>query len=120
MSRHEDSFQIPLPPEQAKPLCAEAITSLGLPATDLGHGFACAESFQIGFTWPATMQVLINYGDTGMSRITINASNFGFGPIQSSHVRNKVDAKVRSEEHTSELQSRGHLVCRLLLEKKKS
>src|SRR5690625_6903293 len=27
-------------------------------------------------------------------------------------------ALVRSEEHTSELQSRGHLVCRLLLEKK--
>src|SRR5437870_10214034 len=26
---------------------------------------------------------------------------------------------LRSEEHTSELQSRGHLVCRLLLEKKK-
>src|SRR5439155_26888279 len=26
----------------------------------------------------------------------------------------------RSEEHTSELQSRGHLVCRLLLEKKKT
>src|SRR5207253_10417661 len=25
---------------------------------------------------------------------------------------------LRSEEHTSELQSRGHLVCRLLLEKK--
>src|SRR5690625_5367224 len=29
-------------------------------------------------------------------------------------------AKQRSEEHTSELQSRGHLVCRLLLEKKKT
>src|SRR5690625_6648217 len=28
-------------------------------------------------------------------------------------------ANGRSEEHTSELQSRGHLVCRLLLEKKK-
>src|SRR5690625_5369493 len=27
---------------------------------------------------------------------------------------------LRSEEHTSELQSRGHLVCRLLLEKKKN
>src|SRR5207253_11489852 len=27
--------------------------------------------------------------------------------------------QARSEEHTSELQSRGHLVCRLLLEKKK-
>src|SRR5690625_2284912 len=29
------------------------------------------------------------------------------------------DGELRSEEHTSELQSRGHLVCRLLLEKKK-
>src|SRR5690625_6693947 len=29
------------------------------------------------------------------------------------------DDAQRSEEHTSELQSRGHLVCRLLLEKKK-
>src|SRR5690625_6561258 len=28
--------------------------------------------------------------------------------------------RPRSEEHTSELQSRGHLVCRLLLEKKKT
>src|SRR2546429_6418575 len=29
-------------------------------------------------------------------------------------------SRVRSEEHTSELQSRLHLVCRLLLEKKKT
>src|SRR5690554_7351308 len=31
-----------------------------------------------------------------------------------------VKAAARSEEHTSELQSRPHLVCRLLLEKKKT
>src|SRR5690625_6228345 len=31
----------------------------------------------------------------------------------------KIRTALRSEEHTSELQSRGHLVCRLLLEKKK-
>src|SRR2546429_1649987 len=31
-----------------------------------------------------------------------------------------LDAYIRSEEHTSELQSRLHLVCRLLLEKKKT
>src|SRR3989442_11580160 len=31
-----------------------------------------------------------------------------------------VGEKMRSEEHTSELQSRPHLVCRLLLEKKKA
>src|SRR2546422_6963896 len=30
------------------------------------------------------------------------------------------DKRFRSEEHTSELQSRLHLVCRLLLEKKKN
>src|SRR5690625_5947341 len=31
----------------------------------------------------------------------------------------RITTIARSEEHTSELQSRGHLVCRLLLEKKK-
>src|SRR5690625_5434146 len=31
----------------------------------------------------------------------------------------KLSLTMRSEEHTSELQSRGHIVCRLLLEKKK-
>src|SRR5579884_4485836 len=30
----------------------------------------------------------------------------------------RAQSAARSEEHTSELQSRGHLVCRLLLEKK--
>src|SRR5437870_13491581 len=34
-------------------------------------------------------------------------------------VERVLPAQNRSEEHTSELQSRGHLVCRLLLEKKK-
>src|SRR3989449_3967497 len=33
--------------------------------------------------------------------------------------RSRIEARKRSEEHTSELQSRLHLVCRLLLEKKK-
>src|SRR2546422_7551304 len=37
----------------------------------------------------------------------------------SQHVRIPPAAHTRSEEHTSELQSRLHLVCRLLLEKKK-
>src|SRR3712207_7011361 len=34
-------------------------------------------------------------------------------------LRLRGDRRVRSEEHTSELQSRQYLVCRLLLEKKK-
>src|SRR5690554_7300214 len=39
--------------------------------------------------------------------------------IWSSSLGRKAGAWERSEEHTSELQSRPHLVCRLLLEKKK-
>src|SRR2546422_1511668 len=40
-------------------------------------------------------------------------------PYQVPAVENTPSGSVRSEEHTSELQSRLHLVCRLLLEKKK-
>src|SRR2546422_4282984 len=45
--------------------------------------------------------------------------------LERGHTNNEVERRVgewhcrRSEEHTSELQSRLHLVCRLLLEKKK-
>src|SRR5439155_19608714 len=64
----------------------------------------------------ALRQVLINLvinaqqamGKGGTITINIGASD-GFGAV----------SVARSEEHTSELQSRGHLVCRLLLEKKK-
>src|SRR5258708_25922760 len=41
------------------------------------------------------------------------------GQIQAGSVFQKL-TQIRSEEHTSELQSPDHLVCRLLLEKKKS
>src|SRR5437660_6199840 len=44
----------------------------------------------------------------------IEARNAGAGVLLISF-----ELDERSEEHTSELQSRGHLVCRLLLEKKK-
>src|SRR5690625_5511242 len=36
------------------------------------------------------------------------------------HLSNSFHNPARSEEHTSELQSRRHLVCRLLLEKKQT
>src|SRR2546429_3705058 len=40
--------------------------------------------------------------------------------LQTALFRPGCASKTRSEEHTSELQSRLHLVCRLLLEKKKT
>src|SRR2546429_4818351 len=44
-----------------------------------------------------------------------------FGKVRGCAHRSRAEARLagRSEEHTSELQSRLHLVCRLLLEKKK-
>src|SRR2546422_4978303 len=42
------------------------------------------------------------------------------GDLEVAHVRRVAQELARSEEHTSELQSRLHLVCRLLLEKKKN
>src|SRR2546421_5861377 len=39
---------------------------------------------------------------------------------EGSAIKKKEDTHKRSEEHTSELQSRSDLVCRLLLEKKKT
>src|SRR2546421_7616649 len=40
-------------------------------------------------------------------------------PARDGDARHHHDPELRSEEHTSELQSRSDLVCRLLLEKKK-
>src|SRR2546422_11033566 len=41
-------------------------------------------------------------------------------PVHPAWLPRSDDGMARSEEHTSELQSRLHLVCRLLLEKKKN
>src|SRR5690625_225240 len=56
-------------------------------------------------------------GTVALQPKLLSASNrqFSVGVAEQSA---KIKADDRSEEHTSELQSRGHLVCRLLLEKK--
>src|SRR2546429_4066594 len=58
------------------------------------------------------------------SRWTVQAPHWAMPqpnlvPVSPSVSRSTQRSGVRSEEHTSELQSRLHLVCRLLLEKKK-
>src|SRR5690625_6771210 len=59
---------------------------------------------------PGTAGLLLFHGDMGI--LEPGFSDTG-RPVKS-------HGQDRSEEHTSELQSRGHLVCRLLLEKKNS
>src|SRR5688572_32595759 len=43
----------------------------------------------------------------------------GQGVLEAVERLRRIELRVRSEEHTSELQSQSNLVCRLLLEKKK-
>src|ERR1035438_10745670 len=48
------------------------------------------------------------------------AGTIHYGPVGPADARSALFREIRSEEHTSELQSLRHLVCRLLLEKKKN
>src|SRR5690625_6719749 len=67
----------------------------------------------------ATMSVLrLARGNTGRDMILKFAGNY-HGHSDSLLIK-AGSGVARSEEHTSELQSRGHLVCRLLPEKKKN
>src|SRR5207253_87884 len=65
--------------------------------TRRAHRFGCQKHAIFGSRWTAAISGLQRYIDCGQ---------YGSTRLE------------RSEEHTSELQSRGHLVCRLLLEKK--
>src|SRR5258708_2156957 len=59
-----------------------------------------------------------------MRRVEVRATEHGtehrFSGVALSDILEQAGVTMRSEEHTSELQSPDHLVCRLLLEKKKN
>src|SRR5256884_2759919 len=74
-------------------------------------GFIDINAGQIPFTNRTTQPLLQQWGRTA-------ATTF-LEPLGTGHY-DSLQASLRSEEHTSELQSRLHLVCRLLLEKKKA
>src|SRR5437870_7232641 len=59
-------------------------------------------------------------GEALRRRSRTRAAAQGHGARRSRGKGRRPSRRLRSEEHTSELQSRGHLVCRLLLEKKKN
>src|SRR5439155_16402532 len=88
----------------------------------------CARSRQTPFRCSSTSTavvsgLLVPYWNAMLSwtqsQIACTLAPPGSVAPNSSHAIPISWSERRSEEHTSELQSRGHLVCRLLLEKKK-
>src|SRR5690625_2651223 len=77
-------------------------------------------SNQISFRIPSLWREELNFIQGNIAKIHIrnNAILINACNVYTTEVSSTI-GDGRSEEHTSELQSRGHLVCRLLLEKKK-
>src|SRR2546427_1744728 len=61
----------------------------------------------------------VKYQAAGVPLIVIAGKEYGSGSSRDWAAKGPRLLGVRSEEHTSELQSQSNLVCRLLLEKKK-
>src|SRR3712207_7266730 len=59
-------------------------------------------------------------GAKGWERVFVHARAASAPKRRTASATRARDSRGRSEEHTSELQSRQYLVCRLLLEKKKN
>src|SRR2546422_6995029 len=71
--------------------------------------FLVLEGAQAGLSWSTILR----------KRDAYRRAFDRFDPRKVARYEKRKVAALRSEEHTSELQSRLHLVCRLLLEKKK-
>src|SRR3712207_6938278 len=67
------------------------------------------------FRSPSAHQARLRWRQQGRGLVSADASS----PTSSAMSAGPAPPAPRSEEHTSELQSRQYLVCRLLLEKKK-
>src|SRR5690606_40984993 len=89
-------------------------TALPILLVDVDTGFG-ASAFNVA----RTVKSMIKFGAAAIHiEDQVGAKRCGHRPNK--EMVDRIKAAVRSEEHTSELQSRENLVCRLLLEKKKT
>src|SRR5690625_7081482 len=79
-----------------------------------------AEVQEVPAPTPGPGEVVVDVDRAGICGTDIEIFHGEMAYLRSGHARfpMRIGKRARSEEHTSELQSRGHLVCRLLLEKK--
>src|SRR5690606_39822756 len=99
-------------------------TEWGVPSHDRIRLFEklCLEGQQAGLSWITVLRKREHYRACFHQFVPEKIARMSDAEIEqlltdAGLIRNRL--KLRSEEHTSELQSRENLVCRLLLEKKK-
>src|SRR3989449_3508163 len=115
-------------PETAVPLLVEQLTALGAEPRRLIAKLAGGASMFAQLMTPGSVQMgerNVAAARDVLRRTGIPVMREAVGGGAGRSVRfyvadGRVEIRSRSEEHTSELQSRLHLVCRLLLEKKKN
>src|SRR5690625_154117 len=108
-TEHELTVAVDLIKEKKKPLII------------CGGGVSYSEAAETLRAFAETFQIPIAETQAGKSALlSTHPLNLGGIGVTGNRAANSLakEADLRSEEHTSELQSRGHLVCRLLLEKK--
>src|SRR2546421_8786480 len=102
-----------MPQQEFAGNCATALHNLGVEG-----GIFCSFGKYTAFPHGSITPQKLHAGD-----VVLMDGGCSVEGYQSDHVARvqllRSDAAVRSEEHTSELQSRSDIVCRLLLEKKK-
>src|SRR5437899_12015888 len=114
----------PMPERRAKSVSLGAAASFDPRADDLASvvrartGNRGADAVLVATPIPAVVAEALALARPG-GRALLFAQNDPKMRIEFPAAAVGVDEKERSEEHTSELQSLRHLVCRLLLEKKK-
>src|SRR2546426_9324709 len=86
------------------------------PYTTLSRSLTPADDFAVALR----RQHVESERQIGPLRVRLHVKRFDRGWVAVHHHRAVVLTRKRSEEHTSELQSPCNLVCRLLLEKKKT
>src|SRR2546429_6881449 len=74
---------------------------------------------RVKFETASERRTRIAHADADFVSAARTLSEMLLSPVAAQLGKNRLLIVSRSEEHTSELQSRLHLVCRLLLEKKK-
>src|SRR5690625_1545290 len=101
---------VAIPTETVYGLAADAFQMQAVKKTFLMKGRPADNPLIVHISNTSQLAQVSQLDEEEQKRVELLASKFWPGPLTL--------VMPRSEEHTSELQSRGHLVCRLLLEKK--